>query len=319
MPLSRADRFKLKSQLFDEFKDWDMDRINLLFGEFGLDQLEDGWHGLTITDIVAKVDDVQLTEMYGIVKGLDQTEVENVVESSPDIGDNWKPGYVRLFISHSSQHKQFLGDVARELAVVGIHGFVAHDTMTYSRPWQAQIEQALRSMHAFLLVVHPEVNSSAWCSQEVGWALGRRVPVYAVRMGADPAGFLGRDQWPSATDQTARQVAAIISSWVSGLPELGAGIVDALLAALESAGNYVDAGATAERIAALDSLTAGQFARLSEVYWKNDQLNGGTLTNRALRPFYARNGQEWPPPQPQPEAPPADPWATAAARGEPPF
>jgi hypothetical protein len=37
---------------------------------------------------------------------------------------------------------ELVGKVADELAIVGIHGFVAHNTMTYSRPWQAQIEQA---------------------------------------------------------------------------------------------------------------------------------------------------------------------------------
>jgi len=48
--------------------------------------------------------------------------------------------------------------------------------MAYRKPWQAQIEHALRSMQAFVAIVHPEFNSSAWCNQEVGWALGRRVP-----------------------------------------------------------------------------------------------------------------------------------------------
>jgi hypothetical protein len=49
---------------------------------------------------------------------------------------------VRLFMSHSARHRELVGKVADELAIVGIHGFVAHNTMTYSRPWQAQIEQA---------------------------------------------------------------------------------------------------------------------------------------------------------------------------------
>ncbi|MEZ5182200.1 MAG: hypothetical protein R2702_10055 [Acidimicrobiales bacterium] len=54
--------------------------------------------------------------------------------------------------------------------------------MERSKPWQ--LEQALRTMQAFVALVHPEVNQSAWCQQEIGWALGRRVP-HVLRVGVD--------------------------------------------------------------------------------------------------------------------------------------
>jgi|SRR5687767_3151056 hypothetical protein len=53
-----------------------------------------------------------------------------------------------------------------------------------------------------------------------------------------------------------------------------------LFAALESAAGYISAGATAEHIADLDSPTEEQWARLDEIYWKNDQL----YTRRAAEP-----------------------------------
>jgi hypothetical protein len=84
---------------------------------------------------------------------------------------------------------------------------------------------------------------------------------------------------------------------VSSIPELESTMIDSLLAALRSAGNYVEAGATAERIAALQSLTDEQFRQLDEVWWTNDQLYGGMLPSRAMRPFYERNGRAWPPPK----------------------
>lgn len=185
---------------------------------------------------------------------------------------------------------------------IGIHGFVAHDTMEYSKPWQAQIEQALRSMQALAALVHPEFNSSAWFQQEVGWALGRRVPRYAVRMDANPTAFVDSDQWPSGVGQTAKQVATVIATWVSALPELRSTVLDGLLNALQSAGNYFDAGATAERIAALGTISDADFERLDGVWWTNDQLYGGVLPTRAMEPFYRQNGLGWPPPKQQPTA-----------------
>jgi len=87
------------------------------------------------------------------------------------------------------------------------------------------------------------------------------------------------------------------------MPELGTTVIDGLLNALESAGNYMDAGATAERIAALGTLTDERFERLDRVWWSNGQLYGGLLPTRAMEPFYRMNGRGWPPPKVQPGAP----------------
>ena len=318
MALSRAERFTMKSRILDELKEdadkWDFRRQNLLLGEFGLETLGDDWHGPSFEDCIANIPDSTLIEMYSIVAGIDLKDVENSVETG-EVG-NWKAGYVRLFVSHSAVHKKFIGEVADELAVVGIHGFVAHDTMAVSKPWQAQIEQALRSMQAFVAVVHPEFNASAWCQQEVGWAFGRRIPRFAIRIGSDPIGFIGSDQWPAAGGSAAKQVASVISNWISSIPELGDTVIDGLFAALETAGNYVDAGAAAERIASLGGLREDQFRRLDAIYWTNDQLYTGVLPSRALEPFYHQHGRNWPPPRPNPPAVRPQP---QPAWGEPPF
>jgi hypothetical protein len=76
----------------------------------------------------------------------------------------------------------------------------------------------------------------------------------------------------------------------------------------ESAAGCIPAGATAERIADLDSLTEEQWTRLDEIYWKNDQLYAGVLPSRALKRMYQWHGREWPP-KPSPSE---DPWAPAA-------
>jgi hypothetical protein len=311
MALTHRDRFRIKSQLSDALEggDWTLTRRNLLFGEFGLPQQDGGWNG-SIAEVLGEASDDILVELFGIVLGVDSTEVLNVVESAPNDG-GWKAGYARVFLSHSAHHKEFAGQVADELAVMGIHAFVAHDAMEYSQPWQEQIEHALKTMEAFVALVHPEARDSAWCHQEIGWALGRRVPRYVVRMGADPVGFVGREQWPSGHSRTAKQVAQLVYSWAAGLLELGPSILDGLFRALAEAGNYIDAGAASERVAALGSLAPRDWERLHEVWWSNDQLHGGVLATRAMKPFYEQNRQPWPPPKPAPRAQ-ADP-------DEPPF
>ena len=295
MAMTRNDRFKLKSQLMDSFTtpEWTWEKLMLLFHEFGIDGLEDAT-APSVAEIVSGVSDAMLAEMYSIVFQVDAAVVASFLEGAPVAG-SWKAGYVRLFISHSARHKEFVAEVSSELAVVGIDGFVAHDAMQYSIPWQGQIEQALGTMDAFVALIHPEFGESPWCHQEVGWALGRRTPRFAVRIGSDPEGFLGREQWPSSVDRSAKEVAAIISSWISGLPELGDVVSDGLLTALRDAGNYMDAGAAAERIASLETLPDDKFAELDRIWLANDQLHGGILPTRAMKPFYKRNGRPWPP------------------------
>lgn len=299
MGMSHRDRFRLKSQVVERLTHgdgWTFDKTNLLFGEFGLETFDGNGFGPTIADTIANLSDDTLVELYSVVLDLDIVEVEGSVETIGSEG-NWKPGYVRTFLSHSASHQKFVGEVADELAVSGIHGFVAHTTMTVSKPWQTQIEQALRSMQAFVALVDSEFKGSAWCQQEVGWALGRRVPYFVVRIGADPVGFIGRDQWPDASDNDARKVASQISTWVSGLDELGTSVVDGMFTALRSATNYFDAEAAVKRLVTLGDLTDEQFDELEEIWWSNDQLYRGVLPSKAMKPFYQENGRAWPPPR----------------------
>ena len=289
MAMSISERFNLKRRILErvdaEGSSWNLQSQNLLLQEFGLPALNHGGWGhneLTFADSISEISDSSLIEMGSIVLEIPAEEVVNDAEFN-ELG-NWHPGYIRLFMSHSTVHRKYVGDVERELAVVGIHGFKAHDSMTFSRPWQAQIEQALRSMQAFVGFVHPEFNASRWCNQEVGWALGRQVPHRFLRLGADPAGFPGHDQWPSWRDQSAKEVAEDILTWISDLPELGESMVDGLLSALAAAGNYFDAGAASSRIAVLNELSDQNWRRLDAIYRENDQVRGCILATNALKP-----------------------------------
>lgn len=295
--MTHAERFKVKAAIDDSVRIWELERQNLLLEEFGIEPFDPSWNGSSFGNALKDADDAQLVEMYGVVFGIDPDDVVDTVATTYTDG-NWKPGFLRLFISHSAQHKSFASEVASHLGVVGIHGFVAHDTMEPTRSWQSQIEIHLRSMQAFVLLAHSEVNDSAWCHQEVGWALGRRTPHYVIRVGCDPSGFIGRDQWNACAPGEAKTAANLIIDWVASLDGLGGPMFDRLLAALRDAGNYVDAGAAAEKIAALGALTSDQFDRLDAVWRENDQLHGGVLPTRAIQPLYRANSRPFPPPAP---------------------
>jgi hypothetical protein len=297
--MSRADRFKLKSAIVDVLRTpgWSFERTQLLFREFDIEGYDGDSFGPSIADVVSTVKDRDLADLYSLATGAKLEEIETALGSAVE-DDHWKPGYVRLFISHSALHKKFAAEVAESLAAVGIDAFVAHDSMTPTKPWQAQIERALRSMQLFVLLAHPEVAGSDWCQQEMGWALGRNVNHFAIRLGADPSGFFGRDQWPSEAGSGAEKVAMTIASWATTLPGFDVAITRGLFEALRDARNYVDAGNAAKRVAALGTLNSDQFNELDEIWWGNNQLHGGSLAHKAMMPLYHANNRPWPPPKP---------------------
>ena len=56
-----------------------------------------------------------------------------------------------------------------------------------------------------------QFHESDWTDQEVGFALARRVPIMAVRLGRDPYGFIGRFQGLSATwDNCVLEIAKLL-------------------------------------------------------------------------------------------------------------
>jgi hypothetical protein len=301
MTLQPRERVRMIRQMvaeIDDDREWSVTDLDILLQQFGLGTLElDNWASRTaeFARAVGEASDDALREVYAIVMAIEPDDVTAAVAVPSDHG-LWQGGQLRLFLSHSALHKDFVGAISRELAVVGVHGFVAHDTMEVEKPWQSQIEIALRTAEAFVGLVHPAFNDSPWCQQEVGWAKGRGLPEYFVRIVANPVAFAAATQWPSGFDRSAKEIANDILSWLERSTSFSNVIVDGLIHSLREAGDYYSAEAAAKRIVALGGLTDAGWSSLAAAFWANDQVRGGVLPTRVLRPFFAEHDREWPPP-----------------------
>lgn len=101
---------------------------------------------------------------------------------------------VRLFLSHKAGHKENVSSLKEKMALYGICAFVAHEDIEPTQEWQEEIERALKSMDVLVALLTDDFRDSNWTDHEVGFALGRGVPVIAVRLGMDPYGFIGNKQ-----------------------------------------------------------------------------------------------------------------------------
>jgi nucleoside 2-deoxyribosyltransferase len=52
-----------------------------------------------------------------------------------------------------------------------------------TKEWQNEIEAALSTCDALVALLHPGFHVSMWTDQEIGYAMGRGIPVYSVGFG----------------------------------------------------------------------------------------------------------------------------------------
>ncbi len=316
MALTRELRFRIKSDLLEaieaDSQQWSFRKVNLLLSEYNCEPIHDYSSDFGFEDAIQPLDDGDLVSMYTLVLGNEpagispKTSAELMLDDTPI----WQPGKVRVFLSHAAKHKKFAAEVAGALSGSGVSGFVAHDSMSFDQSWQDQIELGLTTMSALVVLLHPEVNDSAWCQQEIGWAMGSNVPIYLVRLGVDPSGFIGRTQYPQVSGDKPQEAAEAILAWLASRDEFATPLIDGLLAAVAASESFIDSMHITGRIALLPALTDEQWLRLDTAVLDNDQVHGSGAAKRNLQPFYRQHKKQWPPVKPQPVPAAPDPWAT---------
>jgi hypothetical protein len=199
----------------------------------------------------------------------------------------WRAGHIRVFLSHISAEHEFVSQVSEELRQIGIDGFVAHVSIVPDAVWQDEIENALLSSDAFVGILHPGFSASIWTQQEVGWALGRGIPVQMIRLGEDPVGFRAKRQARNPKNATPWSVASSVAVGLSTHPTLGPTVVDRLVRSLGEASSFVEGREAAERLEDVGTLTGPVLDAIEATYLANDQIYpmhiGAVVVGRILR------------------------------------
>jgi hypothetical protein len=126
---------------------------------------------------------------------IEEPKATNAPKIKPvDIEHLWKPGMIRVFLSHISAEKVGVSKLKLALQKWGVDSFVAHEDIEPNMEWQKEIELALRSMHALVALLTLGFHESKWTDQEIGFAIGKGILVIPVRLGIDPYGFIGKQQ-----------------------------------------------------------------------------------------------------------------------------
>lgn len=176
----------------------------------------------------------------------------------------WGEGY-RVFLSHKVSVKKKTAALKDTLKPFGITCFVAHEDIHPTQAWQDEIESALSTMDAFIALMTKDFHESLWTDQEVGFALGRNVPIIAVRLGQDPYGFIGKFQALQADWEDAPLALAKLLSHQASM-------VDAYIEALAKCGSFDEGNKLSSLLASIPSLSEQQGDRITAVFNENYEL-----------------------------------------------
>src|SRR6266481_6622324 len=190
MALKPSERLTLIKEITKRLTGEEWPFIDATLKAFSL-PTSDSWNGSVDSYVLQMIEDasdhtlMELAEHVGFQFDTKPTRVD------PPF---WRKGMLRLFITHLSANRAFAGKLQEELQNYGISSFVAHSDIEPTLEWQNEIETALSTCEGFVAFLHPDFHKSNWTDQEIGFAMGRGVPVFAVRFGQDPYGFIGRFQ-----------------------------------------------------------------------------------------------------------------------------
>jgi hypothetical protein len=165
----------------------------------------------------------------------------------------WRNGMLRVFVTHLAANRAFAGTLQEALLRFGICCFVAHNDIEPTAEWQAELEAALATCEALVALLNPEFHESNWTDQEIGFAMGRGVPVFAVHLGQVPYGFIGRFQAFNGMGKTPVALAQELFDAYRKNKQTQQRMGEVLVGLSEQSGSFADAKA---RIGYLEDLVS---------------------------------------------------------------
>ncbi len=194
---------------------------------------------------------------------------------------------VLLFASHIAAKKNLVAEVADELASFGVDVFVAHQSIAEGSPsWRIEVFNALRSSDAGVAFLHDGFVTSEWCDQEVGWLLGREIPVVALQFGFAPYGPLGESQAVDARGLTSQTMAArVLDVLDKSVVELSQSLNFSLLDALTKSTSFAMTDLLWERLAPRRNLTVSQARLVLDALQLNSQVSRASEGGWKGRPY----------------------------------
>ena len=182
---------------------------------------------------------------------------------------------LKVFISHKDIDKKEATLIQDELKKINISSFVAHQNIEWTEEWIKEILLALQSMDLFLAYINENFFDSIWTNQEVGFALGRNIPVVPIKNKKDPEGFISILQAKQYNDNN--EFNSDFISMIMKQKNIHYGIknklADCIISAFSCASSWNDAEGISKYFMHIKEISSEQKSKLIDAFNCNSQIN----------------------------------------------
>src|ERR1700722_11116633 len=271
MALSPSQRVLLITEISDRLQAEEFPLIDVILRQFSLPWSE-SWNGTKeayVLNMIEQAPDEKLIDLAHHVGFAFETVTVPRIDPS-----FWRKGMFRLFVSHLALHRKFAADLQTALLDFGISGFVAHNDIEPTSEWQTQIETALATCDALIALLHPNFHVSNWTDQEIGFAMGRGVPTFAIRFGQDPYGFIGRFQAFNGNGKAVASLANELFDAYRKNKQTRRRMSEVVVGLFEQSNSFAEAKVRLGYLEDLDSWDTSFSARIRSAAEGNSQVSG---------------------------------------------
>jgi hypothetical protein len=190
-----------------------------------------------------------------------------------------------VFISHTWTNKSLAAEISSTFAELKIKGFVAHEDIEPTKDWATEIERNLHACSALVAVLTEDFPTSAFCNQEIGYALGRGRLVVAVMQDRKPPPGLASKYQAIPGSHTNRkpgkQIALDVLDVLFAQPMTRPLVVESLALRYAKSRNFDDARANWDRLQTMtaEEWTADMVEIVEDGGRENGQLREGYSTD----------------------------------------
>jgi len=269
MALSSSDRIKLIVEIARRLSNEGWALIDLTLKQFGL-PWTDQWEGDEKSYVIAMLNDSPDESL------LDLAHHVGFKIDSPSLGLDppfWKDGNLRVFITHLAKHQQYAGKLKESLQNFGCTSFVAHSDIHPTAEWQNEIETALSTCEVLIALLHKGFNESDWTDQEVGFAMGRKLPAFSVCFDQDPYGFIGRFQAFKGNDKSTDALAQEIFDVLRSHKQTQRRMAEILVSRFENSHSFQNAKESMKLLEELQHWSKGYSERIDKALKSNSQIS----------------------------------------------
>lgn len=195
--------------------------------------------------------------------------------SSYDKERIWGAGALRIFISHRDSDKLEAKNIQTQLEEFNIASFVAHEDIKVTEEWAKEILRALMTMDIFLCLITDDFFDSKWTNQEVGFALGKNIPVLPFKTNLNtPDGFISILQAGKYNkDSCAHDIIGLLTETKSIPSTVKDSIIESIIQSFHGVNSWSEAEKIAELFQYIEKITDAQAQQFIDIFNNNGQIN----------------------------------------------